>query len=170
MYKEIFKSGLNDKSLAAAGEYALVKVMYGVNHREKIRQIFELYNEKGIILKESNEKSDVLEYFKKPNNTYDLIKESLKIKPIVKVPTAELHIIHKDGSIDIKHYPTKSDSYDGSKINNLYINDEVGHWSDPKLANLPSFGVGWTANPKYVSGIDPYDINDEESKGSLKYK
>lgn len=149
MYKEIFKNGVNEESLKAAGEYALVKVMSRIRYNE-IRWNQLIINEFGIKLK-----------------------ESLKIKPIVKVPTAELHTIHKDDSRCIVGYPTKSDSYDS--VNPVkFLNDEIGHCPDPKLVNyiqdqdnFYKWGISQAGVPSYRGGIDTYDINDKESKGSL---
>ncbi len=61
MYKQIFKKGVNDKSIKLAGEYA----------------------------------KEVVKSFVTKNIAYTLIKESLKIMPIVKVPTAEIEYIPK---------------------------------------------------------------------------
>ena len=52
----------------------------------------------------------------------------------------------------------------GSKVNYNLI-DEVGHWPT-KWYNKEEADT-YMAKNRYIAGIDPYDKNDKQSKGSL---
>lgn len=144
MYTEIFKNGITEESLNIACDYAKAKIKDGITYRENIRICLEFYHTSGIIFTDESKKT----------NFYEAIKESLKVKPIVKIPTAKIDYI-----------PTKEESYDAKIwVKEYCLIDEVGHWTPPiPLGNEPkpfsdreiAMAMAFRAN-NYISGIDSY--------------